>query len=411
MKKIIVIGGGPAGMMAAGIAAGRGHETLLLEKNDRLGKKLAITGKGRCNLTNASDPEELMANTPGHPEFLYSAFYTFGSDHLMAFFEQLGVPLQIERGKRVFPQSGRAGDIVAALEMFLRRSRVKIKLNTPAEAIRQSSGRVDAVKIQSGAWESADGVVLATGGLSYPSTGSTGDGHRFARALGHQVTDLLPSLVPLRTAEKWPAELQGLSLKNTAVTLIRKENQKQKILYQDFGELLFTHFGVSGPVVLSASRFVTGSDASRPVLSMDLKPALSEKELDLRVLRDFAQYQNKNFAHSLGDLLPKKMIPVMVRLSDIPPDKKVHDVTKEERGRFVRLLKNLELTILGNMGFQEAVITQGGVAVHEADPSAMRSKRIPNLFFAGEILDVDALTGGFNLQIAFSTGFLAGTHC
>jgi predicted Rossmann fold flavoprotein len=403
VKKIIVIGGGPSGMMAAGLAASRGCQTILLEKNEKLGKKLAITGKGRCNVTNATDTEGLLANTPGHPEFLYSAFYSFGSEQVISFFEAQGVPLKTERGGRVFPVSDKAADIVDALKRFMKRNYVQVRLNTEVASIWTEGATIRGVELKRGGRETATAVVIATGGLSYPATGSTGDGYRFAQSLGHHVTDLRPSLVPLRTVEKWPADLQGLSLKNVGVTL-----RQNKILYQERGELLFTHFGVSGPTVLSASRFVTGT---RPVLSIDLKPALSEKALDLRLLRDFAQNKNKHFANSLGDLLPQKMIPVMISLCGIPPDKKIHAITKEERYRLIQRLKELSLTITGDAGFPEAVITRGGVAVPEIDPSSMRSKRFENLYFAGEVLDVDALTGGYNLQIAFATGYLAGTLC
>jgi predicted Rossmann fold flavoprotein len=402
VKKIIVIGGGPSGMMAAGMAASRGCHTILFEKNNRMGKKLSITGKGRCNVTNATDPEGMLANTPGHPEFLYSAFYTFGSEQLMSFFESLGVPLKIERGSRVFPVSDKAADIVEAMKRFMLQNHVRIKLNAEVSAIWIEENKIRGVIFKDGGREESDAVVIATGGLSYPATGSTGDGYRFAKSLGHIVTELRPSLVPLFTEEKWPADLQGLSLKNVGVTL-----RNNKVLYQERGELLFTHYGVSGPTVLSASRFIKHS---RPTLSIDLKPALTEKALDLRLLRDFAQNKNKHFANSLSDLLPQKIIPVIISLCDIPPDRKINTITKEERNRLVRRLKQLDLTITGDAGFQEAVVTQGGVTVTEIDPSSMRSKRFKNLFFAGEVLDVDALTGGYNLQIAFATGYLAGAH-
>lgn len=406
MKTVVVIGGGPAGMMAAGIAAGRGLKAILLEKKDRCGRKLFITGKGRCNLTNDTDPEGLIANTPGNPYFMYSAFYGFTSQDTMDFFERLGVKLKVERGNRVFPVSDKSGDIVCALERFIKDKGVEIRLNTKAEGIITSSGKVTGVKA-GGKVINCDSVIIATGGLSYPVTGSDGDGYRFAKSAGHSVTALHPSLVPLITKEKWVSSLMGLSLKNVRLTV--KIEGKQ--VYSDFGEMLFTHYGISGPLVLTASRHVIGKTDKKIEAFIDLKPALSDKELDSRLLRDFAKYVNKDFKNALDDLLPMKLIPVIIKLSGISPEKKVNSITKEERATLLRLLKGLKLTVTGTAGYNEAIVTAGGIDVDEIDPSTMQSKLTEGLFFAGEVIDVDAYTGGFNLQIAFATGHLAGSNC
>lgn len=406
MKTVVVIGGGPAGMMAAGIAAGRGLKVILLEKKDRCGRKLFITGKGRCNLTNDTDPEGLIANTPGNPYFMYSAFYGFTSQDTMDFFERLGVKLKVERGNRVFPVSDKSGDIVRALERFIKDKGVEIRLNTKAEGIITSNGKVTGVKA-GGKVINCDSVIIATGGLSYPVTGSDGDGYRFAKGMGHSVTALHPSLVPLITKEKWVSSLMGLSLKNVRLTV--KIEGKQ--VYSDFGEMLFTHYGISGPLVLTASRHVIGKTDKKIEAFIDLKPALSDKELDSRLLRDFAKYVNKDFKNALDDLLPMKLIPVIIKLSGISPEKKVNSITKEERATLLRLLKGLKLTVTDTAGYNEAIVTAGGIDVDEIDPSTMQSKLTEGLFFAGEVIDVDAYTGGFNLQIAFATGHLAGSHC
>lgn len=406
MKTVVVIGGGPAGMMAAGIAAGRGLKVILLEKKDRCGRKLFITGKGRCNLTNDTDPEGLIANTPGNPYFMYSAFYGFTSQDTMDFFERLGVKLKVERGNRVFPVSDKSGDIVRALERFIKDKGVEIRLNTRADGIITSNGKVTGVKA-GGKVINCDSVIIATGGLSYPVTGSDGDGYSFAKSAGHSVTALHPSLVPLITKEKWVSSLMGLSLKNVRLTV--KIEGKQ--VYSDFGEMLFTHYGISGPLVLTASRHVIGKTDKKIEAFIDLKPALSDKELDSRLLRDFAKYVNKDFKNALDDLLPMKLIPVIIKLSGISPEKKVNSITKEERATLLRLLKGLKLTITGTAGYNEAIVTAGGIDVDEIDPSTMQSKLTEGLFFAGEVIDVDAYTGGFNLQIAFATGHLAGSHC
>lgn len=404
-KKIIVIGGGAAGMMAAGRAAKKGHEVHLYEKNNRLGKKILITGKGRCNLTNDSDVETLLENIPGNPYFLYSAFYHLDSFGLQEFFKDLGLELKVERGRRVFPVSDRSLDVVLALEKYLKQNKVKLHLESPVERILLGNGAVIGIRLKNGREEQADGVIVATGGLSYPATGSTGDGYRFAKAAGHHVTKLYPSLVPLKTAEEWCERLMGLSLKNISIKIL---NQKGKKVYEEFGEMLFTHFGVSGPVILSASRHLILTMEEGYRLLIDLKPAMDEKKLDARLLRDFEKYANKDFGNALGDLLPQKLIPVVLELSGIDAGKKVNLVTREERKRLCGLLKALPLTITGTSGYNEAVVTCGGVCVDEIDPSTMESKLVKHLHFAGEVLDVDAYTGGFNLQIAFSTGYTAG---
>lgn len=405
---VIVVGGGPAGLMAAGTAAGQGKKVLLLEKNNSLGRKLLITGKGRCNLTNNTDQEGLLANIPGNPSFLYSAFYTFGSQELISFFEGLGVNLKTERGNRVFPASDKALDIVQALVRYVKKQKADIRLNEPVSEIKLLPEDIKEVVASSGRSYKCQKLILATGGLSYPGTGSTGDGYKFARNMGHKVTKLSPSLVPLKTQESWVHELQGLGLKNVGV----KVSLGGKLLYQDFGEVMFTHYGISGPVTLSASRYLTDcfnkSEAEPAIFSIDLKPALDHSALDKRLIRDLEKYKNKDFQNSLNDLLPQKMIPVIVELSGIPAEKKSNSVTKEERRNLGMILKELKFHITGPVGFNEAVITVGGVSVDEIKPGSMESKLVPGLYLAGELLDVDGYTGGFNLQIAFSTGYLAG---
>ncbi len=406
MKTVAVIGAGPAGMMAAGCAAERGNKVILFEKNDRVGRKLFITGKGRCNLTNNTDPEGLIANTAGNPYFMYSAYYGFTPADTMDFFEGLGVRLKTERGGRVFPVSDKSGDIVRAMERFVKKSGAELRLNTAVEDIYAEDGVIRGIKAD-GRDIACDAVIIASGGLSYPATGSDGSGLGLARRLGHDVTKLYPSLVPLDTEEKWVSELMGLSLKNIRLT-VTVDGTK---VYSDFGEMLFTHKGISGPLVLTASRYVTDKTDKSIKAYIDLKPALDDKELDNRLLRDFAKYANKDFKNSLDDLLPLKLIPVAVRLSGIEPEKKVNTVTKEERRALRDLIKKFPLTVTGTSGYNEAVVTAGGVNVDEIDPSTMGSKLVKGLFFAGEIIDVDAFTGGFNLQIAFSTGHLAGISC
>jgi hypothetical protein len=403
-KRVVVIGGGPAGMLASGLAAEGGCDVTLLEKNERLGKKLFITGKGRCNLTNNSDEENHIANTPGNPYFMYSALYSFNSTAVMDFFEnKLGVPLKTERGNRVFPKSDKSGDIVRALEKYVKKSGVKVVFNAAVQSVEEKDGNVCAVKIK-GKTIPCDAVIVATGGLSYPMTGSTGDGYKFAKSLGHKVTKLYPSLVPLKVREKWVSSLMGLSLKNIKIN-VKIDN---KTVYEDFGEMLFTHFGVSGPVILSASRYITERMNEKPELYIDLKPALSEKDLDKRLLKDFEKYANKDFSNALKDLLPQKLIPVIISLSGIEESKKVNVITKAERQKLLSLLKGLKLNITDTTGYNEAVVTDGGVCTDEIDPSTMQSKIVNGLYFAGEVIDVDAYTGGYNLQIAFSTAYLAG---
>lgn len=392
-------------MMAAVAAAGRGARVCLIEKNEKLGKKLFITGKGRCNVTNAAGMETFFDNVCVNRKFLYSAFYDYDNRAVMDFLEQAGCRLKTERGERVFPVSDHASDVTAAFGRELRRLRVDILLNTEVRSLLTGEEcgkqKITGVLLKDGRKLAAGRVIVCTGGLSYPSTGSTGDGHRFAGETGHDVTDLRPALVPLTLRESWCAELMGLSLRN--VSLHMRKNGKE--IYQGFGEMLFTHFGVSGPLILSASSFYTGGEAE---LLIDLKPALDEEQLDSRILRDFEDNKNKSFKNSLGGLFPAKLIPVMVGLSGIQPEKKVNEVTQKERRGFVRLTKGLPLTVTGTRGFEEAIITRGGVAVKDINPSTMESKKVGGLYFAGEVLDVDALTGGFNLQIAWSTGHLAG---
>lgn len=404
-KKVIVVGAGAAGLMAAGRAAEKGHEVHLYEKNNRIGKKILITGKGRCNVTNDSDVEGLLDNIPGNPYFMYSAFYQLDSFGLQEFFRNLGLELKVERGKRVFPVSDRSLDVVLALEKYVKQNKVKLHLESPVDSILIEDGKAAGIRLKNGKEEKADGVIICTGGLSYPGTGSTGDGYRFAKAAGHHVTKLYPSLVPLKTAEDWCHELMGLSLKNIEITV---KNNKGKKVYTDFGEMLFTHFGVSGPVILSASRHIILTIEEGYKLYIDLKPAMDEKKLDARILRDFEKFANKDFVNSLDELLPQKLIPVIVQLAEIDPRKKVNSITKEERKRLLGLIKALPLTITGVTGYNEAVVTCGGIETDEIDPSTMESKLVKTLHFAGEVLDVDAYTGGFNLQIAFSTGYTAG---
>lgn len=406
MSEVIVIGGGAAGMMAAGIAAKNGHNVHLYEKNDRLGKKIYITGKGRCNVTNVGDIDNFMDNIPGNPYFMYSSFYNLDSSKTIEFFNALGVETVVERGGRVFPKSQQAKDIVKALEKFIKKQGVKIHLNSNVSDILVDNNNIKGIILENGKELSANSVIIATGGLSYPGTGSTGDGYRFAKKVGHKVTKLYPSLVPLRCEENWCAEIMGLSLKNIAITI--KDNKNKKI-YTDFGEMLFTHFGVSGPVILSASRHLLGKFEEKCELFIDLKPALDEKTLDTRLLRDFEKFKNKNFKNSLDELLPQKLIPIIIRLSTIPESKKINEITKEERKKLVNLVKNLKLTITGTAGYNHAVVTSGGIDIDEINPSTMESKFIRNLYFAGELIDVDAYTGGYNLQIAFSTGYVAGS--
>ena len=407
MGRVIVVGGGAAGMMAAISAADSGADVVLIEKNEKLGKKIYITGKGRCNITNESDVEDLLKNVRSNPKFLYSAFYTFDSYRMMDFLESEGLKVKTERGNRVFPESDKSSDVIRTLKKALEKRGVKILLNTKVNNIEIENGVCRGVVTQSGNRSdryAADKVIVATGGCSYQSTGSTGDGYRFAKEADIKVTKCYPSLVPFNIDSDIPKRLQGLSLRNVKMTL----TDKGKVLYDELGEMLFTHFGVSGPLVLSASTLVAGRDMSDVRISIDLKPALSNEQLDERILRDFSENKNSYFKNSLSRLLPSKMIPVIVEMSGIDEQKQVNNITKEERHELVSLLKGFTFKIDSLRGFNEAIITKGGVSVKEINPGTMESKKVKGLFFAGEVLDLDAVTGGYNLQIAWSTGYLAG---
>jgi predicted Rossmann fold flavoprotein len=403
--RVAVIGGGAAGMMAAITAAQYGADVTLLERNDRMGKKLRITGKGRCNVTNDCELNEFLANVPTNPRFLYAALSKFSTADTVAFFEAAGVPLKTERGRRVFPVSDRAGDIVAALERQCRELGVHI-LHKRVQNIIEENGAISGVQTSEGVQE-FDAVIVCTGGRSYPTTGSDGDGYRFARALGHTVTPIAPSLVPLVAEGKLCGSMQGLSLKNVRLTVL--DTVREKPVFEDFGEMMFTHFGITGPLVLSASAHLSDIQSKKYAAVIDLKPALDEKTLDARIRSDFDKYKNRDFVNALDDLLPQKMIDPIIRLCEIDPRKKVNSITREERERMVRVLKHLTVPLVGFRPIDEAIITRGGVSVKEIDPKTMQSKLIAGLYFAGEILDVDAYTGGFNLQIAFSTAVLAGS--
>lgn len=402
--KVAVIGAGAAGMLAAGHAGELGHSIDIFEKNNIVGKKIRITGKGRCNITNASDCEEHIENTPGNPYFMYSALYKFPPDKMIELVESLGVPTKVERGKRVFPVSDKAADVSEALKKYMKKNGVKLHLEKGVKDIIIENNKIKGIVTDDGKELDFDAVIVATGGLSYPTTGSTGDGYKFAKKAGHSVSKLMPSLVPLKSDDWICPELMGLSLKNSAIVI---KNEKGKTIYKDFGEMLFTHFGVSGPMVLSASRHLLGRFNENITMYIDMKPALDMKALDNRLLRDFEKYINKDLRNALNDILPQKMIPVIIRLSGIDETKKIHDITKEERKRMEELIKGLPVHITGTAGFDMAVVTSGGVNTDEIDPSTMESRKIKGLFFAGEVIDVDAYTGGFNLQIAFSTGYTA----
>lgn len=402
---IVVVGGGAAGLMAAAAAAQAGANVLLLERNEKLGKKLYITGKGRCNVTNACDTQDLFGQILRNAKFMYSAIYTFDNFRVMDFFEQNGTPLKTERGGRVFPVSDHASDIIRALSNALERGQVNVRLHTRAASVSKQADSF-VVKDTNGASFAADKVILATGGLSYPSTGSTGDGYGFAQHFGHTIQTLNPSLTAMVAKESYIKELQGLSLKNVRARIF----DGAKLVYDDFGEMLFTHFGVSGPLMLSASAVVNDRLLSRHLqLFIDLKPALTIEQLDQRILRDFEKFKNKQFKNALGALLPLRLIPVAVALSQVDAERKVHEITKEERKSLLQVLKNFPATLTGFRDFKEAIITRGGVHVKEIDPSTMESKLVKGLYFAGEMLDVDALTGGYNLQAAWSSGYLAGS--
>lgn len=406
-KKIIVIGGGPSGMMAAANAAAKGYRVTLLERNEKLGKKLYITGKGRCNITNACDPDEFFSNIPRNPRFLLSAIHRYSSRDLMEFLHQEGLETVLERGNRVFPASNKASDVTKIFEKYLMKMGVKIKLNFRVKHILSQDGKTKGILGFDGTTLFSDAVILCTGGVSYPSTGSTGDGYEMAMELGHQITPIFPSLIPLVTKEPWVKTLQGLSLKNVSLSAL----VKNKEIFKETGELLFTHFGISGPLVLSLSSHIADKKLSDVHITIDLKPALDEEQLNNRLVRDFEKYNRKQFKNALDDLLPQKMIPVFIELSHISGDKFVHQINKAERKALVGLIKSLALRIDQMRPIEEAIITRGGISIKNIDPSTMASKLIQGLYFAGEIIDVDGYTGGFNLQIAFSTGFLAGQSC
>ncbi len=406
MSKVIVVGGGAAGLVAAGKAASNGHSVTILERNEKPARKVMITGKGRCNVTNnCTALDELINSVPVNGRFLYSAFSRFMPSDTIELFEGLSVPLKIERGNRVFPVSDHASDIVDALFKYARSNGAEFRTARVKELIIQN-GKVCGVVTHDGEQIFADNVIVATGGASYPTTGSTGDGYLLAQQAGHTVVELKPSLVPLTAHEGFCTDLQGLSLRNVAIEVY--DTVTFKTIYHDFGEMLFTHFGVSGPIILSASSHIRNMERGRYQIFIDLKPALSHEQLDARVLRDFSDNSNRNFINALNSLLPKKLVPVIVKLSGISPGLKTNQVTKEQRAELVNLLKSMKITVNGFRPIDEAIITSGGVSTAEINPKTMQSKLVEGLFFAGEVIDVDAYTGGFNLQIAFSTGNLAG---
>ena len=393
-------------MFAALGAAEAGHRVTILEQNEKLGKKIYITGKGRCNLTNACDTEEIFAHVPRNAKFLYSAIYTYDNFRVMEFFEANGMPIKTERGNRVFPVSDHSSDVISTLQKALEKAGVEVLLHTKVTEILSKDGKITGVQLKNGEKRTADAIILATGGKSYSSTGSTGDGFVFAEQLGHKIEEPVPSLVPMTVLEDYCMQMQGLSLRNVQATI----REGGKVFFEEFGEMLFTHFGVSGPLMLSASSVVNDRLRKKNLsLTIDLKPALSEEQLDARILRDFEENKNRQFKNSVKGLLPAKMIPVVISLSGIDPEKKINGITKQERKKLVECIKAFPLTLTGLRGFNEAIITRGGVSVKQVDPSTMESKLVKGLYFAGEILDVDAYTGGFNLQIAWSTGYLAGS--
>lgn len=411
--KVVVIGGGPAGMISAISAAKVGDEVTIVEKNNILGKKILVTGKGRCNITSSIDINDFISNIPGNGRFLYSAFDNFTNNDILELLKKEGVAVKEERGNRIFPISDKAEDVRSALERAVKKSNVIIKLNSKVTGIETKNGKVEAVEINGNENLIADKVILATGGMSYPLTGSTGDGYAMAEKLGHTIKEIRGSLVPLIAEKSVCSKLQGLSLRNVAITI--SDVEKNKKIYEDFGEMLFTHFGVSGPVILSGSAHLLRYKNidkklldNKIILNIDLKPALSFEQLDARVLRDFEEVKNKQYKNALDKLLPKKMIEVIIEKSNINPEKQVNAITKEERQNLVKLLKNFRIIIKGFRPVEDAIVTAGGINIKEIDPKTMESKIINGLYFAGEIIDVDAYTGGFNLQIAYSTGYTAG---
>lgn len=405
---VAIIGGGAAGMMAAITAANNGHKVNLFEKNEKLGKKIYITGKGRCNVTNSSDIDVLFKNIVTNEKFMYSAFYTLTNDTFISMLNEWGLETKNERGNRVFPASDKSVDVIKCLEKQLKNTGVNVHLNTEIKDIVVEDNVAKGIVFVDGTKEFFDKIIVATGGFSYKTTGSTGDGYKFAKKYGHKVTDILPALVPLNIKEEFYKELQGLSLKNVEVTFFRGNKE----IYKDFGEMLFTHFGVSGPLILSGSSYVSKFLANHEEirLILDLKPALSKETLDDRIVRDFSTMLNKDFRNSLNELLPKKLIPVIIERTGISPYKKVNEITKNERMLLVNTIKEFEMTAISTRDFNEAIITQGGINVKEINPGTMESKLINNLYFIGEVLDVDALTGGYNLQVAWSTGYLCAIN-
>lgn len=408
MSRVLIVGGGAAGMFASIFAARNGNEVHVFEKNEKLGKKLFITGKGRCNLTNACDMDTLFANMVSNGKFLYSSFYGYTNQDVIEFFESIGLAVKIERGNRAFPVSDHSSDVIKALEREMKAQGVQVHLYAKVNKVSAEEGRFTHLEMADGSRVEGDACIIATGGISYQTTGSTGDGHTFAKSLGHSVTELLPSLVPMETKEEYVPSLMGLSLRNVQASVL----DGKKELYSDFGEMLFTHFGVSGPLMISASAYVgiylkKGKELK---LVIDLKPALSEEQLDARVLREFEENHNKQFKNAVGGLFPAKLIPVMIHVSGIDPEKKVNVISREERQQFVHTMKHFTLTLTRLRDYKEAIITRGGVKVKEVNPATMESKLVEGLYFAGEVLDLDALTGGFNLQIAWSTAYAAGSN-
>jgi len=408
LKKVVVIGAGAAGMMAAATAANRGLDVTLLERNHRVGRKLLITGKGRCNITNDCDIEELIENVPTNGKFLYSAFYTFTNTDVIDMFNRLGVATKTERGKRVFPESDKARDIVDALEKMINKEKVNLVLNAKVDKIISKDNKIQKVVLSDKKEIECDAVIVATGGLSYPLTGSTGDGYKFAKSQGHTIIDTKPSLIGIEVQEKFVSDLEKLSLRNIAISVYNSKNKK---VYDDFGELEFTKYGLDGPTIKSASCRMKDTTKENYKIVVDLKPALDEEKLDKRVQKDFQKYTNKKFEKALDDLLPKKLIPTIIELSGIDKNTVVHQISREQRKTLVHLLKNLSFTVKRYRPVEEAIVTSGGIKVSEINSSTMESKLVEGLFFAGEVIDVSAYTGGFNLQIAFSTGYLAGYYC
>lgn len=404
-EKIGIIGGGPAGIIASGFAGSRGKDVTLIEKNNQLGKKLFITGKGRCNITNATDIENFFENIVTNSNFLYSSFYSFNNEDIIKLLESHGLDVKIERGNRVFPRSDKSNDVLKTFKKFLNVNNVKISLNKEVTSIKSLKEKF-IIKFNDGSENIFDKLIITTGGKSYPLTGSTGDGYRFAKNMGHSIEPLKPSLVPLEIKEDWIKELQGLSLRNVSL----KTFVDNKQIHEEFGEMIFTHYGISGPIVLSTSNYINKWENKDIKLHIDLKPALSNEKLDKRILKDFQIYRNKQLKNGLNDLLPKKIIPIIIKQTAIDDEKPIHQITKLERDKIVNEIKNLTLTFKNLRPIEEAIVTSGGISTKEIDPSTMESKLLPGLYFAGEIIDVDGLTGGYNLQIAYSTGYLAGMN-